>query len=167
MPVLKRLTVWAVERSIEVCLLGCLLGCLVSLNAKEPSLTMRNALAGFWVYGMAVAIFLVFLWLLRHDGFLRCDMADQENLDISDTVVASLFAVHTRIVFVFMHSGSDFTPEGRALELPFALGGAGIVFVCALAGNPHSEQVDPSPIPVRSRALSECAWNSLLGVRAY
>ena len=31
--------------------------------------------------------------------------------------------------------GPDFTRDGRAMELPFALGGAGIVFLCAFAGS--------------------------------
>jgi hypothetical protein len=39
------------------------------------------------------------------------------------------------IHIIFMRAGPDFTPEGRALHLPFALGGTGIVFFCALTGN--------------------------------
>ena len=57
-PILKRLTVWVLERSIEACLLGGLFGYLLSLNAKDPPLTLQNALATFWVYGIAVAVFL-------------------------------------------------------------------------------------------------------------
>jgi hypothetical protein len=49
------------------------------------------------------------------------------------TISLSLFVVHTHIVF--MRMGPDFTPEGRAMELPFAMGGAGIVFLCAVFGS--------------------------------
>ena len=52
---------------------------------------------------------------------------------IHPIITPLLFVLHTRIVF--MRMGPDFTPEGRALELPLALGGAGIVFLCALAGS--------------------------------
>ena len=56
--ILKRLTVWSLERSIEACLLGGLFGYLLSLSAEDPSLTLRNALSAFWVFGIAVAVFL-------------------------------------------------------------------------------------------------------------
>jgi hypothetical protein len=49
------------------------------------------------------------------------------------TITPALFVFHTHIIF--MRLGSDFTPEGRVMELPFALGGAGIVFFCTLAGS--------------------------------
>ncbi|HEY3458816.1 MAG TPA: hypothetical protein VGK64_29805, partial [Bryobacteraceae bacterium] len=49
------------------------------------------------------------------------------------TITPALFVLHTHIIF--LRAGSDFTTEARAMELPFALGGAGIVFFCALAGS--------------------------------
>jgi hypothetical protein len=47
-------------------------------------------------------------------------------------IAAALLIVHTRLSF--WHAGTDFTPEARALELPFAVAGAGIVFLCSFSG---------------------------------
>jgi hypothetical protein len=95
-PVLKRLTVWLFERSIEVCLLGTLFGYLVSLSARDPSLPRQKALSGFWVYGIAVAVFLFILWLLCDDGLLRCDMAEHQDLDVpNDYTLPFSFSTRT------------------------------------------------------------------------
>ena len=132
MPVLKRLTIWLLERSIEVCLLGSLFGYLVLLSAKDPSLTLRNALSAFWVYGMVVGVILFLHGYYVTTAFFGVIWRSTKAW-IYPTITLSLFVLHTHIVF--MRAGSNFTPEGRALELPFALGGAGIVFLCALAGS--------------------------------
>jgi hypothetical protein len=131
-PIFKRLTVWSLERSIEVCLLGGLFGYLVSISAKDPSLSFRKALSAFWVYGVVVAVF-----LFLHGYYVTTAvfgvMWRSANAWIYSAITSSLFVLTTHIIF--MRAGPDFTPEGRALELPFALGGAGIVFLCALTGN--------------------------------
>jgi hypothetical protein len=47
-------------------------------------------------------------------------------------IAAVLFVIHTRVIFA--RAGSEFTPEGKAIELPFAMVGACIVFGCSFAG---------------------------------
>ena len=130
MPILKRLTVWALERAIEACLLGGLFGYLVS--ATDQLLTLRNALSAFWVFGMAVAVFLFFCGYYVTTAFFGV-IWRSSKIWIYPTIILSLFVLHTHIVF--MGTARDFTPEGRAVELPFALGGAGIAFLCAFAGS--------------------------------
>lgn len=132
MTILKRLTVWSLERSIEACLLGGLLGYLVSLRAENPSLTLRNALSAFWVFGMAVAVFLFFCGYYVTTAFFGVIWRSSKTWTYP-TIIPSLFVLHTHILFVGM--GRDFSPEGRGMELPFALGGAGIVFLCAFGGS--------------------------------
>jgi hypothetical protein len=131
-PILKRLTVWSLERSIEVCLLGALLGYLVSLSAKDASMPLQKALSGFWVFGIAVAVFLFIQGYYVTTAFFGVIWRSTKPW-VYPTISLSLFVVHTHIVFMRMNP--DITPEGRAMELPFALGGAGIVFLCALFGS--------------------------------
>jgi hypothetical protein len=45
----------------------------------------------------------------------------------------ALFALHMHVIF--LRGKSDFTQEARAMELPFVLGGALVVFVCSRIGN--------------------------------
>jgi hypothetical protein len=129
--IFKRLTVWSLERLIEVCLLGGLFGYVVSISAKDPSLSVRNALSTFWVYGVVVAVF-----LFLHGYYVTTAvfgvMWRSANAWMYPAITSALFVLHTHIIF--MRLGPDSTPGGAALELPFALGGAGIVFLCALAG---------------------------------
>jgi hypothetical protein len=120
------------ERSIEVCLLGCLFGGLASLSAKDASLTLQNAFSAFWVSGIVVAVFLFLHGYYLTTAFFGVIWRSTKTWMYA-TITSSLFVLHTHLIF--MHAGSDFSPEGRALELPLAFGGAGIVFLCALAGS--------------------------------
>jgi hypothetical protein len=132
MLILKRLAVWSLERLVEVSLLGGLFGCLLSLSSGEKRLTLRDSLAGFWVLGLAVAIVLFLHGYYVTTAFFGVVWRSAKTW-VYPTITPALFVFHTHIVF--MRLGSDFTPEARAMELPFALGGAGIVFFCALAGS--------------------------------
>ncbi len=133
MPILKRLTVWSMERAIEACLLGGLFAGLVSLSAKDPALPVRNALSAFWVSGIAVAVILFLHGYYVTTAFFGVIWRSTKTW-MYPTITPLLFVIHTHIVF--MRMGPDFTPEGRGMELPFVLGGAGIVFLCAFAGSP-------------------------------
>ena len=129
---LKRLAVWLLERLAEACLLGGLLGYLLSLGSADERLTLRHLIADFWVFGLAVA-FILFL----HGYYLTTALVGllwrSAETWTYPIITPALFVFHTHVVF--MHAGSDFTPEARAMEFPFELAGAGIVFFCALIGS--------------------------------
>ncbi|MEQ1949039.1 MAG: hypothetical protein ABL995_17740 [Bryobacteraceae bacterium] len=131
-PLLKRLTVWLLERLIEVCLLGGLFAYLVSLSAKDPTLTLRNAFSAFWVYGSVVAVVL-FLNGYYVTTALFGVIWRGTRAWIYPAITLFLFVLHTHIIF--MYAGPDITPEVRAMQLPFAFGGSGIVSLCAFAGS--------------------------------
>ncbi len=132
MLILKRLVVWSLERLVEVCLLGGLFGDLLLLSSGDKRLTLRDSIAGFWVWGLAVAIVLLVHGYYVTTAFFGVVWRSAKTW-VYPTITPALFVFHTHIVF--MRLGSDFTPEARAVELPFVLGGAGIVFFCALAGS--------------------------------
>ncbi len=132
MLILKRLAVWSLERLVEVCLLGGLFGCLLSLSSVDKSLMLRDSLAGFWVFGLVVAYVLFVHGYYVTTAFFGVIWRSAKTW-VYPTMIAALFVFHTHIVF--MRLGSDLTPEARAMEFPFALGGAGIVFSCAVAGS--------------------------------
>lgn len=132
MLILRRLGIWSMERLVEACLIGGLLGYLLSVSSVENPLTLRDSIAEFWVFGLVVAV------VLFTDGYYVttafCGVVWRSAKTwVYPTISSALFILHTRIVFARL--GSGFTAEARALELPLSLGGAGIAFFCALAGN--------------------------------
>lgn len=130
MLILKRLAVWSLERLVEACLLGVLFGWLLLLSSGDKSL--RSSFAGFWVFGIVVAFVLFVHGYYVTTAFFGVVWRSGKTW-VYPTVTPALFVLHMHIAF--MRGGPDLTPEARAIELPFALGGAGIVFFCALAGS--------------------------------
>jgi hypothetical protein len=130
MLILKRLAVWSLERLVEVCLLGGLFGCLLLLSSGDKSL--RGSIAGFWVFGLVLAFVLFVHGYYVTTAFFGVIWRSGKTW-VYPTITPALFVFHAHIAF--MRGGADLTPEARAIELPFALGGAGIVFFCALAGS--------------------------------
>jgi hypothetical protein len=132
MLILKRLAIWLLERFVEACLLGGLLGCLLARSSKDPSLTLWNGISSFYILGLAVAVILFLHGYYVTTAFFGVVWRSGKAF-VYPMIMSALFIFHTHIVF--MHAGADFTPEARAMELPFALGGAGIVFSTSFAGS--------------------------------
>lgn len=132
MTILKRLTVWLLERFVEGFLLGGLLDYLLLRSSKDVPLTLRNWLSDFSVFGLVVATILFVHGYYVTTAFFGVVWRSAKAW-VYPTITSALFIFHTHIVF--MRAGADFTPEARAMELPFALGGSGIVFSSALTGN--------------------------------
>lgn len=132
MLIFKRLAIWIPERLIEGCLLGGLFGYLLLRSSTDISPTVRDWLSGFWRFGVVVAVF-----LFLHGYYVTTALFGvvwrSAKIWLYPTITSALFVLHTHITF--MRAGSDFSPEARAMEFPFALGGAGIVFCCSLVGN--------------------------------
>jgi hypothetical protein len=130
--ILKRLAVWLLERFVEGCLLGGLLGYLLSRSSRDATLTLWNGLSGFSSLGVVVAVVLFVHGYYVTTAFFGVVWRSAKAW-VYPTITSALFIFHMHIVF--MRGGADFTREARAMELPFALGGAGIAFSSALAGN--------------------------------
>ena len=111
MVILKRLTVWLVERCVEALLLGVVFGYLLLRNFSSvfPDLWRLAGIVAvvLFVHGYYVttALFGV-VWRSRKSW-------------VYPAIAAVLLVIHTRILF--SRAGSDFTPEARAMELPFAM----------------------------------------------
>ena len=132
MLILKRVAIWIPERLIECCLLGGLFGYLLLRSSTDISPTVRDWLSGFWRFGVVVAVFLFLHGYYVTTAFFGV-VWRSAKIWLYPTITSALFVLHTHIVF--MRAGSDFSPEARAMEFPFALGGASIVFSCSLVGN--------------------------------
>jgi hypothetical protein len=132
MLILKRLAVWLVEKFVEASLLGGLLGYLLLRSSRDASLTFWNCFSGFYIWGTVVAVFLFLHGYYVTTAFFGVVWRSTKAWAYS-TITSALFVFHTHLIF--MHAGTDFTPEARAMELPFALGGKSIVFSSAFAGN--------------------------------
>jgi hypothetical protein len=124
MLIVKRIVVWLLERVVEAFLLGGLLGYVTLPNATMP-------LSDIWFFGVVVATFLFIYGYYVTTAFAGVLWRPKSWL--YSTITATLFIVHAHIIFVI--GRPDFTPEARAMEFPFLLGGAGIVLACALAGS--------------------------------
>ena len=124
MVILKRLAVWLLERFVEAILLGGLLGYLVL-----PKFTI--IFSSIWVWPVVVAFELFF-----HGYYVTTAVFGvfwrSVRPWLSPAITAALFIVHAHIVF--RRGRPDFTPEARAMELPFLVGDACVVFACAFAG---------------------------------
>lgn len=121
MLLLKRLVVWLSERTLEGFLLG---GVFAFLSIRELSAAWVSALlvgVVLFVHGyyFTTAIFGV-LWRTKKSW-------------LYGATTATLFALHSHIVF--LRAKPDFTPEARAMEAPFVLCGACVVFACSFGGN--------------------------------
>jgi hypothetical protein len=128
----KRLVTWLLERIVEACLLGGLLSYLLSRNSRDASLTLGAWLSSVYFFAVLVAVFLFLHGYYVTTAFFGVVWRSAKAW-VYPTITSALFIFHTHIIF--MHAGADFTPEARAMELPFALGGAGIVFSSSLAGS--------------------------------
>jgi hypothetical protein len=124
---LKRLAVWLPEILAETLLLGILLGVLAL-----PWTEFVRLFPGLYVWGLAVAVFLFFDGYYATRAFVGLVWRSHVWWRYS-TIAATLFVVHAHIVFLLERP--TFSPEGRALELPFLACGVCVVFGCtALSG---------------------------------
>ena len=124
MLILKRLAVWLLERLVEGILLGALLGYLLVPN-------FTGLFSGVWVLAVAVGFVLFTHGYYLTTAFFGVVWRSTRSW-VYPAITAALFAIHSHIVFV--RGKSDFTPETRAMESPFILCGACIVFACAFTG---------------------------------
>jgi hypothetical protein len=122
MLIIKRLLVWLLERFVEAFLLGGLLAYLVL-----PKFTFIR----IWVWPIIVATVLFTNGYYVTTAFFGVVWRSAKRW-LYPAITAALFMVHAHIVF--LRGKPDFTPEARAMELPFLLGGVCIVFACAFAG---------------------------------
>jgi hypothetical protein len=126
--IFKRLAVWLLEALAATLLFGVLFGALSSPDLD----TFISLLPGVWAlaFGVGVILFL-------HGYYLTTALAGvvwrSQKLWLYPVTAATLFVIHTHIVFFRLKP--DLSSSGRAAELPFLVGGACIVFACALAGN--------------------------------
>jgi hypothetical protein len=120
MLIAKRLVVWLLERLIEVLFLGGLFGFLLHLGFRR-----------FWVYALAVGVV-----LFMHGYYLTTAFFGviwrKAAWWFYPVITAALFVAHAHIVF--LRGKHDFTPETRAIEIPFLVGGACLVSTCSFAG---------------------------------
>lgn len=125
MPIIRRITALSFELSIEAFLLGTFLGALVLPH-------FIRLIAGIWALALAVAVV-----LFLHGYYLTRALFGvawrSETRWAYPVLAASLFVLHMH--FAFVRLKPDMSPMGRATELPFLVGGACIVFACALAGD--------------------------------
>jgi len=123
MDTLIRLLVWLLERSVELILLSVLLNVISPAPGLDP---------GIW--GLAFIIGLILCW---HGYYLTTAFFGvvwrSATWWVYPGIIAALFVIHTHIIFVSLKH--DFTPQGKAMELPIALLGACIVFACAFGGS--------------------------------
>jgi len=118
----KRLTVWLPEILTETFLLGIVLGALAL-----PTADFVRLLPGVYAWGLAVGVVLFFQGYYLTRAFFGLVWRSHVWWRYS-TIAVALFVVHTHIVFLL--GKPDFSPEGRALELPFLACGACVVFGC-------------------------------------
>jgi hypothetical protein len=118
----KRSAVWLLEILTETVLLGVLLGALTL-----PAADFVKLLPGFYAWGLAVCLVLFFSGYYLTRALFGLVWRSQIWW-LYSTIAIGLFVVHTHIVFLL--GRPDFSPEGRALELPFLACGAGVVFSC-------------------------------------
>ncbi len=118
------LTVWLIEVLAEAILLGCLLGALVSSETGLLYGVIGSALA------VPVVLFLHWYYLTRALAGIAWR---SRNPWLYPAIASVVFVAHMH--FAVARSKSDLTLFARATELPFLVGGACIVFVCALGGN--------------------------------
>jgi len=125
MLILKRLVVWFLESFAEACLLGGLLGALLFPN-------FISVLRGVWPLALAVGIL-----LFVHGYYLTTALFGvvwrSERLWLYPAIAATLFVIHMQIAFVRLQP--DMSGGGRAMGLPFQVGGACIVFACTFVGS--------------------------------
>ena len=126
--IVKRLTVWLVEALVSTLLFGVLFGALSSPDVS----TFVSILPGTWALAFGVGAI-----LLLHGYYVTTALAGVvwrgQRLWLYPTIAATLFVIHTHIVFFRLKP--DLSSSGQATELPFLAGGASIVFACALGGN--------------------------------
>jgi hypothetical protein len=128
MRILKRAVVWLIEALAAALLLGALLGALSSPDLS----TFVGLLPGVWAlaFGVGAVLFL-------HGYYLTTALVGvvwrSPRPWLYPTMAATLFAIHTHIVFVRLRP--DISSAGRATELPFETAGACAVFGCAFVGN--------------------------------
>lgn len=126
--ILKRLVVWLLEAITAALLLGALFGALSSPDLSN----FFSILPGVWALALGISAV-----LFLHGYYLTMALAGvfwrSRKLWLYPPIAATLFLVHTHIIFFRLHS--DLSSLGRATELPFLVGGACIVFACALGGN--------------------------------
>jgi hypothetical protein len=108
-PILKRLTVWSLERSIEVCLLGALFGYLVSLGAKDASMPLNKA----WVFGIAVAVFLPSLPPISAYSIRPLDVRMVCGPQLGSTIAMYSRATWANVALV---SGGMYVPASRTIS---------------------------------------------------
>jgi hypothetical protein len=125
MVILKRLTVWLVERFVEALLFGALFGYLLLPN-------FRNVFPDLWRLTGIVAVVLFIHGYYVTTGLFGIVWRSRKSW-VYPAIAAVLLVIHTRILFA--RAGSDFTPETRAMELPFAMVGACIAFGCSFVGS--------------------------------
>lgn len=124
MRALKRVIVLLVEVLTEALLLGCLMGALVS-----NQIGMLNGMLGA-VLAVPVVLFLNGYYLTR--ALAGVAWMSQKPW-LYPVTAAAVFVAHVH--YVVARSRSDLTLFAQATELPFLIGGACIVFACALGGN--------------------------------
>lgn len=121
---LKRVVVGLIEILAEALLLGCLLGVLVSSEIGLLYGVIGSVLA------VPVVLFLHWYYLSR----VLVGIAWRSRYPwLYPAMAAAAFVAHMH--FAVARSKSDLTPFAQAKELPFLVGGACIVFACALGGN--------------------------------
>ena len=107
----------------EALLLGCLLGALVSSQIGLLYGAIGSVLA------VPVVLFLHWYYLTRALAAVVRNIRPQ----LYPLIAATLFVIHMQVAFVRLKP--DMSSLGKAKELPFLAGGAGIVFACAIGGN--------------------------------
>ncbi len=119
----KCILVSTLEVATEALVLGCFLGVLVSSRISLSAGLVGSVLA------VPVVLFFHWYYLTRvlAASFRRIKPA------LYPAVAATLFVIHMHVAFVRLKP--DMSSFGKELELPFLVGGAAIVFACALTGN--------------------------------
>jgi hypothetical protein len=120
MLIVKRLIVWLLERLIEALFLGGLLGFLLHLSLRP-----------FWVYALAVGIVLFMHGYYLTTAFFALVWRNTKWW-FYPAITAALFVAHAH--FAFLRGKHDLSPEARAIELPFLVGGACLASACSFAG---------------------------------
>jgi hypothetical protein len=150
---LKRIVVWLVERLLEACILGGLfMYLMIRAGADIPRGTLATRGSEVLIFGLVVAVM-----LFVHGYYVTTAMCGviwrSPKPWVYPMIMVALFAVHTHIIF--LRGKPDFTPEVRAMELPFVGGGAFVVFACSRIGNEalkRWQSVRPSANPYLSAA---------------
>lgn len=118
----KRLAVWFPEILTETFLLGIVLGVLA-----VPAADFVRLLPGVYAWGLAVGVVFFYQGYYLTRAFFDLVWRSHVWWRYS-TIAVALFVVHTHIVFLL--GKPDFSPEGRALEVPFLACGACVVVGC-------------------------------------